>query len=197
MSKSEELIKISSTAFLDLLLHVFRFWSKNLTGERKIVYGLLVGNIEENTRYVKKIKPILHQDSRNLEMDAKFMKQVGRINRQEQENNQINEVIGWYRSSNDGIKFAARDIKNHITFQEAHPQFIGLILDPAIYLDPDEFGFSVFRLEGDKYYNMMTDYYKLPWEIEEIEEPQEIISAFKTYVKNYFLDKPLINEVNE
>ena len=197
MSSSEELIKISSSAFLNLLLHVFRFWSKNLSGERKVVYGLLIGYIEENTRFVKKVAPILHQDNRNLEMDGRFMKQVGRINRQEQENNQINEVIGWYRSSNDGIKFAARDIKNHIIFQEADPKFIGLIFDPQIYLDPNEFGFSVFRLEGDKYYNMMTDYYKIPWEIEPIEDPQEIISTFKSYVKNYFLDIPLIKEVDE
>lgn len=197
MSKSEELVKISSTAYLNLLLHVFRFWSKNPSDERKLVYGLLVGYIEDNIRYVTKITPLLHQDNRNLEMDSQFMKQVGKINRQEQENNQINEVIGWYRSSNDGIKFAARDIKNHIIFQEADPKFIGLILDPKEYLDPDKHGFSVFRLKGENYYNMMTDYYKIPWEIQEIEDPQNIISSFKTYIKNYFLDEPLINEMNE
>ncbi len=197
MNKNEELIKISSTAFLNLLIHTFRFWSKTMIGERKIVYGLLIGYIEGNIRFVKKISPISHQDNRNLEMDDKFMKQVGKINKMELENNSTYEVIGWYRSSNDGIKFSARDIKNHIQFQEFNSKFISLILDPQIYLDPNEFGFSIFRLDGDKYYNMMTDYYKIPWEIEPIEDPQEIISTFKTYIKNYFIDKPLIDELNK
>jgi hypothetical protein len=197
VSKSEDLISISSVAYLNLLLHIFRFWSIKPTGDKQIAYGLLIGNIEKNTRYVRKIAPILHRENRNLEMDDKFMKQVGTINRRELENNSTNEVIGWYRSSNDGIKFTARDIKNHIKFQEFNPSFVGLILDPKIYLDPNEFGFSIFRLEGEKYYNMMSDYFKIPFEIEPIEDAYEIILSFKTYIRNYFLNKPLINELNE
>ena len=44
---------------------------------------------------------------------------------------------------------------------------------------------------------MRTDYYKIPWEIEEIENALEIITDFKKYIKHYFIDKPLITELNE
>ena len=95
------------------------------------------------------------------------------------------------------IKFSARDTKNHIQFQEHNSRFIGLIFSPEIYMDPEEYGFSVFRLKGDAYYNMMTDNYKIPWEILPIEDAQEVIADFKIYLQNYFLDKPLITELNE
>jgi len=197
LAESDELVQISASGFLKLILHVFRFWSSEPSGDKNSVYGLLIGKIEGNTRIVKKIAPLLHLEKGDLEMDDKFLKQVGRINRIELDGGSTNEVIGWYRSSLRGIKFAARDIKNHITFQEFNPKFIALILDPQIYLDPDQSGFSVFRLKGDKYFNMMSDYYKIPWEIEEIENSLKIIADFKKYIKHYFIDKPLITELNE
>jgi len=197
MAKNEELVRISSSAFLNLLLHVFRFWSIKDVNKREVACGLLIGIIEGDTRYVKKISPLLHQPKKDIKMDEEFMRMVGRKNKEELDNNSMNEVIGWYRSSQEGIKFTARDIKNHIQFQEHNSRFIGLVLDPQGYLHPEESGFSIFRLEGEKYYNMMTDFYRIPWEIEEIEDAHEIISAFKTYIKNYFLNEPLIKEINE
>lgn len=197
LAESDEFVQISASGFLTLILHVFRFWSSDPTGEKKSVYGLLIGYIENNSRIVRKVIPITHIDKSDLDMDDNFMKQIGRINRMEMENGSTNEVIGWYRSSLRGIKFTARDIKNHINFQDFHPKFISLILDPQIYLDPDQSGFSVFRLKGDKYYNMMSDYYRIPWEIEEIENSLEIINDFKKYIRHYFIDKPLITELNE
>ncbi|MHA1293551.1 MAG: hypothetical protein ACTSQJ_12910 [Promethearchaeota archaeon] len=193
----EELVIISGSAFLNLLLHAFRFWSENPSEEKNIVYGLLLGFIENNTRYIKKIVPILHTNKKTIDMDDKFKKQVGNVNRIEQEKGSMNEVIGWYKSSFDGIKFLARDIKNHIWFQEYSSKFIALIFDPNNYNPPDSYGFSVFRLKGDKYYNMMTDYYKIPWEISDIEDIHTIIGDFKKFIKNYFLNIPLIKEINE
>jgi len=192
----EELISISSSAFLNLLLHVFRFWSKNPTGEKKVVFGVLLGYIEGDTRYIKKVAPLLHQDNRNFVMDEDFMKNVGKINKKELDSGSVNEVIGWYRSTNDGIKFTARDIKNHINFQEFNLMFIGLIIDPSLF-SAENYGFSVYRLEGDKYYNMMSPHMKIPWEIEPIENPEEIIIDFRGYISNYFQNQPLITELNE
>lgn len=197
LAESDEFVQISASGFLKLILHVFRFWSSDPTGEKKLVYGLLLGYIEDNTRIVRKVIPITHVDKGDLDMDDNFMKQIGRINRMEMENGSTNEVIGWYRSSLRGIKFTARDIKNHINFQDFHPKFISLILDPQIYLDPDQSGFSVFRLKGDKYYNMMSDYERIKWEIELVNDGFEIISIFKGFIKNYFLGHPLIKELNE
>lgn len=197
MAESEELVQISGSAFLKLILHVFRFWSNKSKGEKKIVFGLLLGSIEENTRKIGKTVPLLHRDNKDLEMDDKFMKQVKSIDRAEMENNSPYEIIGWYRSSTDGVKFSARDIKNQIKFQEFNPKFISLIIDPQIYLTPGEFGFSVFRLKGDKYYTFMSDYYKIPWEIESVEDPQSILQDFRNYIKSYFMNKPLITEFTE
>ncbi len=197
MSDNEELITIRSKAFLQLLLHVFRFWNEKVPSENKTVYGLLLGSIEGDHRVIKKIVSMFHTDNKNYEMDAKFIKQVGEVNGKEIENNSTDEVIGWYRSSNEGIKFTARDIKNQIKFQEFNPRFVSLIIDPKIYLTPNEFGFSVFRLKGEKYYNIMSDFCKIPWEITPIEDPQEIIGEFQKYIRNFFLNKPLVNEINE
>ena len=197
MAESDELVSINPSGFLNLLLHVFRFWSQQIGGEKHVVYGLLLGTIEGNMRHVTKIVPIAHKKRPDLEMGAEFMKEVGKVNRFELESQSMSEVIGWYRSSNDGIKFIARDIKNHITFQEFNPKFIGLIIDPELYLNPDEGGFSIYRLKGDKYYNMMTDYYKIPWEIRPIEDSREILANFQGYIKNYFKNKPLITELDE
>ncbi len=197
MAEADEYVQISSSAFLNLLLHAFRFWSSKPTDKRQVVYGLLLGYIEGIYRTVKKVVPLSHDDKPDLVMDDDFLKIVGRINRRELESKSINEVIGWYRSSNNGIKFLARDIKNQMKFQGFNPNFISLILDPKIYLDPDESGFSIFRLAGDNFYNMMSDYHKIPWEIEAIEDISDIISYFQQYIKSYFLNKPLITEHNE
>ena len=193
----EELIKISASAMMNIVLHAFRFWSNEPTGKHEIVYGALVGYIEGNTRHIKKIVPILHYKNNDYEMGDEFMKIIGTINKSELESGSMNEVLGWYRSSKRGIKFEARDIKNHIQFQDFNSKFIALILSPELYLDPDEYGFSVFRLQGEQYYNMMTDYYRIPWEIQTVEDISGIISNFKIYIENYFLDQPLISEYQE
>lgn len=197
MAEEGELVSIKPAAFLNLVLHAFRFWSEDPSSRNEIVYGLLLGYIEGQERFVRKVVPILHQDKPNLTMDDQFMKKVGEVNRFELENQSTDEVIGWYRSSLDGIKFLAKDIKNHIPFQKHDPNFIALILDPKLYIDPDEGGFSIFRLKGDNYYNMMTDYYKIPWQIETLEEPTAILGQFQGYIKRYFLNKPLITELDE
>ena len=44
---------------------------------------------------------------------------------------------------------------------------------------------------------MMTDNYKIPWEILPVEDAQEVVNLFKGFIRNYFLDKPLITEFNE
>ena len=49
----EELIQISASAFMNMVLHTFRFWSKNPNVERNIVYGLLIGHLEDNIRIIK------------------------------------------------------------------------------------------------------------------------------------------------
>ena len=197
LTESEELVSISPSAFIDMILHVFRFWSSEPAGERKVVYGLLLGFLEGNTRHVKKVVPLNHHDKPNFVMDEDFMREVGKVNQFELESQSMNEVIGWYRSSNDGIKFIARDIKNHIQFQGFNPLFIGLVIDPKLYVDPDAGGFSVFRLQGESYYNMMSDYYKIPWEIQTIENVPNILTHFQQFIRSYFLDKPLITELNE
>ncbi|MGQ4873489.1 MAG: hypothetical protein ACP6IY_05375 [Promethearchaeia archaeon] len=195
--KDEELAQISASAFLNMVLHIFRFWSTKDFSKREIVYGFLMGYIMENVRVIRNIIPILHTNHDNFDFDKNFIEIWKSLDAQEEERGSMNRVIGWYRSSNKGIKFTARDTKNQILFQEKNPKYIALIFAPDIYLQPDQYGFSVFRLQGDKYYNMMTDNYKIPWEIQTIEDPQEIISDFKVYINNYFLNKPLILEYNE
>ncbi|MFO8017381.1 MAG: hypothetical protein R6U96_02000 [Promethearchaeia archaeon] len=193
----EGLIKIKPSAFMKIALHTFRFWVSNNSSDNEMVIGLLLGYLEEDTRHVEDAIPFTHTQNRNIEMDDEFMAKIGQINKQQLEINSINEVIGWYRSTNDKIRFSARDIKNHIQFQNFNSKFIGLIFSPPQYLEPEEYGFSVFRLRGEEYYNMMSDYRKIPWEIEKIEDPNMIVHNFQTFIENYFQDKPLITEYNE
>ena len=193
----EGLIKIKPSAFMKIALHTFRFWISKKNPENQMVIGLLLGYIEENTRFVVDVIPFTHTSKRSFEMDDKFIAKIGQINKQQLELNSMNEVIGWYRSTNDEIRFRAQDIKNHIKFQNFNSQFIGLIFNPVEYLEPDDYGFSVFRLRGEDYYNMMSDYRKIPWEIEDVEDPNMIVHNFQSFIENYFRNKPLIEEFNE
>ncbi|MGV9205813.1 MAG: hypothetical protein ACOC44_17525 [Promethearchaeia archaeon] len=193
----EGLIKIKPSAFMKIALHTFRFWQSPNSPKNQMVVGLLLGYLEDTIRHVEDVVPFTHTEKRSYEMDDKFMAQIGQINKQQLELNSVNEVIGWYRSTNEKIRFRARDIKNHIKFQNFNSKFIGLIFSPEDYLQPEEYGFSVFRLVGKDYYNMMSDYRKIPWEIVKLEDPNMMVHNFQGFIKNYFQNKPLIEEYTE
>lgn len=195
----EELVSINPDVFIKIILHTFRYWPVNGNGgEKAMVFGLLLGRIEGNTRVIKKIEPITHQKESEFEMDEEFLKNIEDINRREFEMGALSEVVGWYRSSDQGIKFSAKDIKNHLNFQSKNSKYIALIFDPHIFLKQEgHYGFSIFRLKGESYYNIMSDYYKIAWEIGTIESSEQILMDFRRYIKNYYENKPLITEINE
>ncbi len=125
------------------------------------------------------------------------MEKIRKINEEEYELASNNQVIGWYRSSNKEIQLFERDIGNQIAFQLYDPKSVCLIIEPKKYLDPNEIGFSLFRLEGDTDFDLETNHYQIPWGINPSRNAQDVIANFKQYIRNYFLDKPLVIEFGE
>ncbi len=198
-SPNDEFVYIKPEAFVTLILHTFRFWPiEKRNGDRAIAFGLLIGYIDGNTRFINKIQPICHNKENDYSMDDRFLKFIQDINSREFEMGGLNEVIGWYRSSDQGIKFSATDIKNHLNFQSKNSKFITLIFDQETFLKREgQYGFSIFRLKGENYYNIMSDYYKIAWEIGTIEDTDQIIANFRNYIRNFYENKPLITEIDE
>ena len=107
-------------------------------------------------------------------------------------------VIGWYRTVlAGGLKFTARDIRNQVKFQSLDPNASGLLFDPAAL--EGSLGFSIFRLQGTRFFSAMSEYGKVPWEVKDFEDGDidSIVRFFRDVTKAFKEGKHFIEEFKE
>lgn len=199
--KSNELVQIKVPALIQILNHALRFYKLNAKiGENQCVYGFLKGSIEGTTRIVKEAEPILHHPTPDFDFNEQFIKDMDDFNSRYIEEESMDRIIGWYKSTTEPMKFKAIDVKNHLKFQNLNKLFIGMIIDPQNFLKNEGYGFSFFTLMPDSYgeINIMSGSAKIPWEIVKLgEEKDKTISFMKEMINKIIEGKKIVTELSE
>ena len=199
----DELVEIGAIAFIKILSHSFRFWKKNAKyGENQCVYGFLIGSIDpdKKRRVIKDVEPILHHLTPDFEFKEKFIEDMDDFNLRFIEEGSSDRIVGWYKSVNEPFKFKAIDVKNHLKFQRLNKGNICLVMEPSVYTKGEGYGFSIYSLMGDSYgeLNIMSDNYKIPWEINPLGDQKDSTVRFiKELIDNTLENKPFVTELEE
>ncbi len=190
---------VTGSTYMKLLSHVLRFWSKTLPPkDRQAGYGLLVGRYENDQILIRDVEPITHTPLDDLEFKEPFMQTYSDVNGVKAQVDSQDRVIGWYRTVlAGGLKFTARDIRNQVKFQSLDPNASGLLFDPAAL--EGSLGFSIFRLQGTRFFSAMSEYGKVPWEVKDFEDGDidSIVRFFRDVTKAFKEGKHFIEEFNE
>lgn len=199
--KEDQLLQITPRAFIDLLCHAWRFNSLDRPlNENESVYGFLKGEIKENTRIVKEVETIKHHPTPDFEFDEKFMKDMDDFNARYREEQIMDKIFGWYKSTVQEITFKAIDVKNQLKFQSLNDKYIGLIINPLVFLKDEGYGFSVFSLLEDSVgkINIMSGAGKIPWEIAPLgDDPGSTIRHIKNFIDKSINKKKFVTELSE
>jgi hypothetical protein len=197
INQPKDLFQMKANAFITILNHAHRFWQKD-NPKSEYAYGMLSGYIEGTTRIVTEAIPLLHAPSSDIVFDESFFKHWDDLNLLKQELESIESCIGWYKIITGDFKFKAPDIRNQVKIQSLNPKYIALLLDPSKLLDEDEYGFSIFKLNGDRIFHEMCDYVKIPWEIMEIgQDVDKVVNSVIDMIRLYHSDKPFVEELEE
>ncbi len=190
---------LSGNTYMKLLSHVLRFWNKALPPKDcQAAYGLLVGRYENDQIQIRDVEPILHNPSDDLEFKESFMQTYSDVNGVKTQVESQDRVIGWYRTVlAGGLKFTARDIRNQVKFQSLDPNASALLFDPTAL--EGSLGFSIFRLQGTRFFSAMSEYGKVPWEVKDFEDGDidSIVRFFREVTKAFHARKHFIEEFKE
>ena len=190
--------QIKPTAFMDILMHVHRFWGKD-NPDSKFAYGILIGKFEKRTRVITEAIPILHHDRADLVFDETFYKHWDDLDKLKDELDSQEKCIGWYKVIERDMKFRATDIRNQVKIQSLYRGNIALLLDPNAFLDNQDYGFSIYHLlkSGDHYHEMCDDA-KIAWEILELgNDVDKTVNQVIDMINKYPTEKPFIEEIDE
>jgi hypothetical protein len=197
VAQPKDLFQIKAQAFIQILQHAHRFWEMN-NPKSEYAYGILVGSIENRTRTVTEAIPVLHASEASVVFDDAFYKHWDDYNALKMEMEQTDLCIGWYKVIDRDMKFKAPDVRNQVKMQTLNPKNVALLLDPEKFITDQEYGFSVFKLMGDKIFHEMCDFAKIPWEIMEIgADVDKVVNMVLEMIRKYHTDQPYIEEIDE
>jgi hypothetical protein len=193
-------VYVSGVTYLKILSHVCRYWGKNVPpSDQQSASGLLIGRYEGEEIQIRDIEPVFHEASDDTVIDEKFMQAYSDVNALKVQVESLDRVVGWYRSVFREIKFTSKEIASQIKFQKLDPKACAMMFAPATL--NESFGFSIFRLIGDRnrYFNAMSDYEKIPWEIKDFEDADidTLVRFFRDMVRNFKDGAPIIDEFTE
>lgn len=193
-------VKLDPAAYLKIIMHTKRFWNEKIPDERRnLVYGTLIGYVDEGVRYILDYIPLFHSPY-ELDLEKKhslFMK-MDSLNQDLASQEVHDHIIGWVRSVNtDYPEITSVDKKNQIYFQTAyHPEAVtAFVLVPTLDYD---FGLSI-RGFVDPISTLDTNSLLIDFEWE-FDEPLDIDDLFwivKDLYDSSQTNKPLIKEYKE
>ncbi len=190
---------VTGGSYMKIMSHVLRFWGKALPPkDRQACYGLLIGRYEGDNILIRDVEPLMHNAADDLLFEEPFMQMYSDINGVKAQVESQDRVIGWYRTVlAGGLKFTARDIRNQVKFQSLDPNASGLLFDPAAL--EGSLGFSIFRLQGTRFFSAMSEYGKVPWEVKDFEDGDidSLVRFFRDVTKAFKAGKHFIEEFQE
>ncbi len=188
-------IKFSPIAYIDIVRHIQRFNHEGFAeNDRRMIYGLLVGRVEDSTPCITKFIPLLHVAS---PLDFESNHQIFQIaDKYNSDHADSDTIMGWVRSyPSENITISSVDKKNLLYFQTAYS-------DAAVML--------AFDNTGDQY-AMQVKHFNAPlpevdesselediaWNFSDVEDLDDILKIIINIQRNRETKGPLIKEFNE
>ncbi|MHA1341148.1 MAG: hypothetical protein ACTSRZ_12780 [Promethearchaeota archaeon] len=193
-------ILLSPVAYLKILMHSYRFWNENIKEKKRAyIYGVLIGYVEKDIRYITNYIPLLHSKY-DIDLERKhsiFMK-IDKINQEMAMQQNPDFIIGWVKSLNkEDVVISPIDKKNQIYLQTAyHKNAITLfLLIPTL-----EYDWGISFRSFDSLLSEIDEsslMYDLDWNFDEPEDIDDLFGILKHLHLVKEKKIPLIKEYKE
>lgn len=192
-------IKLSPLAYLDIVRHIIRFNHENIPEkERQMVYGLLVGFVENGIPHITKYLPLLHsQSALDFEMNHGVFRFADKFNADHHDPKYLSdEILGFVRSfSTENIEIGGIDKKNLLYFQTAYSDSALLF---ALNSSADQYSMQIKHYHGVlPELDESSELEDVSWNFSDIEDLDELFKMVMQIQINRETKSPLIKEVNE
>ncbi|MHA1145580.1 MAG: Mov34/MPN/PAD-1 family protein [Candidatus Helarchaeota archaeon] len=203
--KEKGKVIINCKAYRNMMLHMLYYANSGIPESKWVeTAGWLIGRIEGDDVFCVDAVPIMSGSSSEFAFKDEHYIKAAQIDDALYAEGKGEFIVGWYHSHPGLNLFLSHtDIINHLGFQSANPKAIALVFDHTKYDERRKnYGFDIYRLNDP---NLATgsDYHKLEFTIEEIEEfPKDVpdwINSFTTEVTQLVGSKAkmTIKEISE
>ncbi|MHA1731990.1 MAG: hypothetical protein ACTSU5_08595 [Promethearchaeota archaeon] len=175
---ADKKVILHAEAYKSIILFAARYANASIPREEwKEIYGVLTGYIDRDadTVVVEKAIALTSGESTDVHLEARHYAQIAEVENQLFSEGKGRFMVGWFHSHPGlTIFYSYVDIMNHLAFQTANPDFIGLVFDHTALGEAGHHGFKIFKLTdvnmdmGDP--NFENNYHEVPYEIEGIDE---------------------------
>lgn len=192
-------LKLSPLVYLDIVRHIQRFNNDIIPEtDRKIVYGLVAGFVEDGVPNITKFVPFTHTNSPlDFELNHDFFKFADKFNTDHHDPKYASdEILGFVRSyPSENIDYSNIDKKNLLYFQSGYNENAVLFaLDPSsdqYTMQIKHFKASLLELDES------AELEDVPWNFGDVEDLDDLFKIVLQVARNRDAKLPLIKEVNE
>jgi len=127
-------VVIKAEAYKTIILYANRYSNNTIRPENwKEIYGLLIGNTDDNFVYVERAEALTYGHTTNVQLDPKHYIFIDEIQQKLDDENKDFYIVGWFHS-HPGLNlfFSYIDLINQLGFQQNNPDFIGLVFDHTL-----------------------------------------------------------------
>lgn len=133
-SRNEKPIIIMAEAYKTIILYANRFANAGIPKSKwKEVYGILIGYSDDNCIYVEDAAALTFGHTTDVELDYKHYAFIAEIQDKLDAEGKGYYMVGWFHSHPSfDLFFSFIDLKNQLAFQQANPDFCGLVYDHTL-----------------------------------------------------------------
>ena len=145
----DKMVHVSAQAYASILLYASRYANEAIPRNQwKEVYGILIGKVEGDIIYVNKAEPMTVGHSVDVQLGPEHYVYIAQIQDEIERQKTGEFMVGWFHSHPGlSIFYSYTDLMNHLNFQTANQDFIGIVFDHTyIQTKPGHTGFQIFRM---------------------------------------------------
>lgn len=181
----EKKVIIHAEAYKSIILYATRYANASIPRSQwREIYGILIGVISDDAVIVERAEPMTYGESHDVELGPEHYGFIAEIQDQLDAEGKGRFMVGWFHS-HPGLSlfYSYVDIYNQISFQQANPDFVGIVFDHTYLLHDD------LRPTGySPHVNPNDDSYKVT--------PDNPNHPFNTGIVAYRLNDPFMDQNN-
>lgn len=134
LEKIEKPVVIRADAYKTIILYASRYANKSIPPEQwKEIYGILVGNSDEELVYVERAEALTFGHSTDVQLDERHYGFIEEIQERLDKEGKGYYMVGWFHS-HPGLNlfFSYIDLLNQLGFQQNNNDFCGLVFDHTL-----------------------------------------------------------------
>jgi len=134
VKKSDKPIILTADAYKTIILYANRFANAGIPKSQwKEVYGILIGYSDDNCIYVEDAAALTFGHATDVELDYNHYQFIAEIQDKLDAEGKGYYMVGWFHSHPSfDLFFSFTDLKNQLAFQQANPDFCGLVYDHTL-----------------------------------------------------------------